>query len=40
MVAEEAALELVSAINEKWPSLEVGLINGKQDVYDLLIGLY
>ncbi len=40
MVTEEAALELVSAINEKWPSLEVGLINGKQDVYDLLIGLY
>lgn len=40
MVTEEAALELVSAINEKWPSLEVGLINGKQDVYDLLIGIY
>lgn len=40
MVTEEAALELVSAINEKWPALEVGLINGKQDVYDLLIGLY
>ena len=40
MVTDEAALELVSAINEKWPSLEVGLINGKQDVYDLLIGLY
>ncbi len=39
-VTEEAALELVSAINEKWPNLEVGLINGKQDVYDLLIGIY
>ena len=40
MVTDEAALDLVSAITEKWPSLEVGLINGKQDVYDLLIGLY
>ena len=40
MVTDEAALELVSAINEKYPSLEVGLIKGQQDVYDLLIGLY
>ena len=40
MVEEEAALELVSVINEKWPNLEVGLIDGKQDVYDLLIGIY
>ena len=40
MVEEEAALELVSVINEKWPNLEVGLVDGKQDVYDLLIGLY
>ena len=39
-VEEEAALELVSAINERYPLLEVGLINGKQDVYDLLIGMY
>ena len=40
MVTDEAALELVSAINEEWPMLEVGLIKGQQDVYDLLIGLY
>ena len=39
-VEDEAALELVSAINEKYPNLEVGLIKGQQDVYDLLIGLY
>lgn len=40
MVEEDAALELVSAINVTYPNLEVALINGKQDVYDLLIGLY
>ena len=39
-VEDEAALELVSAINEKYPQLEVGLVKGQQDVYDLLIGLY
>ena len=40
MVEDEAAEELVSAINETYPNLEVGLIKGQQDVYDLLIGLY
>ena len=39
-VEDEAAEELVSAINETYPNLEVGLIKGQQDVYDLLIGLY
>ena len=39
-VEDEAALELVSALSEKYPSLEVGLIKGQQDVYDLLIGIY
>lgn len=40
LVTDDAALELQSAINEKYPNLEVGLIKGQQDVYDLLIGLY
>ena len=40
MVEDEAAEELVSAIKETYPNLEVGLIKGQQDVYDLLIGLY
>ena len=40
MVEEEAALELVSAINETYPNLDVSLISVKQDVYDLLIGIY
>ena len=40
MVEDEAAEYLVSAINETYPNLEVGLIKGQQDVYDLLIGLY
>ena len=40
MVEDDAAEELVSAINEKYPDIEVGLIKGQQDVYDLLIGLF
>ncbi len=40
LVTDDAALELQSAINEKYPNLEVGLVKGQQDVYDLLIGLY
>lgn len=40
MVEDDAAEELVSALNEKYPSLEVGLIKGQQDVYDLLIGIF
>lgn len=39
MVSEEIAGNIVNKINEKYPSLEVGLVDGKQDVYDLLIGL-
>ena len=40
MVEDDAAEELVSALNEKYPNLEVGLIKGQQDVYDLLIGIF
>ena len=39
MVNEEEVEKLVAAINENFPSLEVGVIEGKQDVYDLLFGL-
>lgn len=39
-VLEDAVEELISALNEMYPNLEVALINGKQDVYDLLIGIY
>ena len=39
MVKEEEVEALVEAINEKYPLLEVGVIDGKQDVYDLLFGL-
>lgn len=40
LVTDEAAFELQSALAERYPNLEVGLIKGQQDVYDLLIGLY
>ena len=39
MVKTEEVEELVNAINERYPTLEVGTIEGKQDVYDLLFGL-
>ncbi len=39
MVSEEEANDILSAINEAYPNLEVGLVPGKQDVYDLLIGV-
>ena len=39
MVSQEKVEEIIAKINEKYPTLEVGAINGKQDVYDLLIGL-
>ena len=39
MMKEEEAQEIADAIQEQYPNLEVGLIEGKQDVYDLLIGL-
>lgn len=39
MVSSIKANELLEKLSEKYPSLEFGLIEGKQDVYDLLIGL-
>ena len=39
MMSDEEASDILSAINEKYPNLEVGLVPGKQDVYDLLIGV-
>lgn len=39
MVSSEEVQEILDEINKKYPNLEVGLIEGKQDVYDLLIGL-
>lgn len=39
MVSEEEANDILNAINETYPNLEVGLVPGKQDVYDLLIGV-
>ena len=40
MVKDEEANALVNKLNEKFPSLEIGLVKGQQDVYDLLMGLY
>ena len=40
MVDEDTANKLVEELNKKYPQVEIGLISGKQDVYDLLIGLY
>ena len=40
MVNEEDANLLVESLNHEYPNIEIGLIAGKQDVYDLLIGLY
>ena len=40
MVQEEVIEELLGDINYKYPLLEVGVVAGKQDVYDLLIGIY
>ena len=39
-VTDEIANQLQQRISEKFPNLEVAMVNGKQDVYDLLIGLY
>lgn len=39
MVDATEVEKLVEVINEKFPFLEVGVIEGKQDVYDLLFGL-
>ena len=40
LVNQEDAEKIVSLLNEAFPYIEIGLISGKQDVYDLLIGLY
>ena len=40
MVKPEVSEKLVSELNTKYPDVEIGLIDGKQDVYDILIGLY
>lgn len=39
MVSEEDAEHAMSRVNEAFPQLETGLIEGKQDVYDFLIGV-
>lgn len=39
MVSEEDAEHAISRVNEAFPQLETGLIEGKQDVYDFLIGV-
>ena len=38
-VPDTEAEEVVSIINEKYPNLEVGLIDGKQDIYDYYLGV-
>ena len=40
VVSEEEINNIMEKVQANFPYLEVGLINGKQDVYDLLIGLY
>ena len=40
MLTEEVINEITSKLNEIYPSIEIGAIDGKQDVYDLLIGIY
>ena len=39
MVKDAEMEEIIAKINEKHPGIEIGAISGKQDVYDLLIGL-
>lgn len=39
MVDEKTALTVKEAIEKKYPNLEVGMFNGKQDVYDILLGI-
>ena len=38
-VKDEELEELTAAIAEKYPSAEVGVIDGKQDVYDFILGI-
>lgn len=39
-LSEELANEIMEVLNRDYPQVEIGLIPGKQDVYDLLIGIY
>lgn len=38
-VSEEQVEEITSILNEEYPNLEVGAIDGKQDLYDILLGV-
>ena len=40
MMSDGEAKTIVEHINKEFPNMEVGLIKGQQDVYDLLMGLY
>ena len=40
MVNPETQEKLSEQLQKQYPNIEVGLIDGKQDVYDILIGLY
>ena len=39
-LSEEQANEIMEVLNRDYPQVEIGLISGKQDIYDLLIGIY
>ena len=39
-LSEETANEIMEVLNRDYPQVEIGLISGKQDIYDLLIGIY
>ena len=39
-LSEELANEIMEVLNRDYPQVEIGLIPGKQDIYDLLIGIY
>ncbi len=37
---EENANQLLEALKNKYPDLEIGLLSGEQEVYDYLVGIY
>ena len=39
-LSEELANEIMEVLNRDYPQVEIGLIPGKQDIYDLIIGIY
>ena len=39
-LSEDVANEIMEVLNRDYPQVEIGLIPGKQDIYDLLIGIY